>query len=104
MIIGAHSHCLQGMEYYDGKPIIYSLGNYWFNEKTLDTVLLDLHFYGDDENEQLEVSVIPAIQSGYCTRIVEEAEEKERIFTFLEDISINVEISEEGVLQEEREN
>ena len=104
VIIGAHSHCLQGMEYYDGKPIIYSLGNYWFNEKTLDTVLLDLHFYGDDENEQLEVSVIPAIQSGYCTRIVEEAEEKERIFTFLEDISINVEISEEGVLQEEREN
>ena len=104
VIIGAHSHCLQGMEYYDGKPIIYSLGNYWFNEKTLDTVLLDLHFYGDDENEQLEVSVIPAIQSGYCTRIVEEAEEKERIFTFLEDISINVEINEEGVLQEEREN
>ncbi len=104
VIIGAHSHCLQGMEYYDGKPIIYSLGNYWFNEKTLDTVLLDLHFYGDDENEQLEVSVIPAIQSGYCTRIVEEAEEKERIFTFLEDISINVEINEEGVLQEKRES
>ena len=25
-IIGTHSHCLQGMEFYDGKPIIYSLG------------------------------------------------------------------------------
>lgn len=104
VIIGAHSHCLQGMEFYDGKPIIYSLGNYWFNEKTLDTVLLDLHFYGDDNNTQLEVSVVPAIQSGYCTRIVEEAEEKERIFTFLEDISINVEIDEFGVLQEKEEN
>lgn len=100
-VIGAHSHCLQGMEYYNGKPIIYSLGNYWFNEKTLDTMLLDLRFYGDDENEQLEVSVIPAIQSGYCTCIVEKMEEKERIFSFLEDISVNVEINEEGVLQEQ---
>lgn len=45
-VIGAHSHCLQGMEYYDGKPIIYSLGNYWFNEKTLDTMLLQLRFRG----------------------------------------------------------
>jgi len=35
VVIGAHSHCLQGMEYYDGKPIIYSMGNYWFNNKTL---------------------------------------------------------------------
>lgn len=104
VIIGAHSHCLQGMEFYDGKPIIYSLGNYWFNEKTLDTVLLDLHFYGDDNNTQLEVSVVPAIQSGYCTHIVEEAEERERIFTFLEDISINVEIDELGILREKEEN
>lgn len=98
VVIGAHSHCLQGMEYYDDKPIIYSLGNYWFNSKTLDTVLLDLHFYGDDENQQLEVSVIPAIQSGCRTRIVTENEEKERIYSFLEEISVNVEIDSEGVI------
>ncbi len=44
VIIGSHSHCLQGMEYYNGKPIIYSLGNYWFNSKTLDSMLIQLHF------------------------------------------------------------
>ena len=98
VIIGAHSHCLQGMEYYDGKPIIYSLGNYWFNEKTLDTMLFELHFYGDDEKQQLEVQVIPAVQSGYRTQIADTVEEKERIYSFLESISINVEISEEGFL------
>lgn len=103
VIIGAHSHCLQGMEYYDGKPIIYSLGNYWFNEKTLDTMLLDLHFYGDDEESRLDVKVIPAIQSGYCTNIVTEQEEKERIYSFLEEISVNVTIDEVGqVLESER--
>lgn len=98
VIIGAHSHCLQGMEYYEGKPIIYSLGNYWFNEKTLDTMLLDLHFYGDDEVGFIDVEVIPAVQSGYRTQIATEAAEKERIYQFLEDISVNVEIDDAGKL------
>lgn len=100
VVIGAHSHCLQGMEYYDNRPIIYSLGNYWFNEKTLDTMLLELHFFGDDTNEKLEVKVIPAVQSGYCTTIVSEESEQERIYTFLEGISINVEIDENGYVTE----
>lgn len=100
VVIGAHTHCLQGMEYYDGKPIIYSLGNYWFNEKTLDSMLLDLHFYGDDNGGKVDVRVIPAIQSGKCTRIVTDMTEQERIYSFLEDISINVEINQEGIVTE----
>lgn len=103
VIIGAHSHCLQGMEFYHGKPIIYSLGNYWFNEKTLDTMLLDLHFFGSDEEQNLEVKVIPGVQSNYTTTYAGSTEEQERIYTFLEDISVNVEISEEGVVTERKE-
>lgn len=103
VIIGAHSHCLQGMEYYNGKPILYSLGNYWFNEKTLDTVLLNLRFYGDDERQNLEISVIPAVQSNYTTTYVEDSAEQQRIFSFLEEISVNVEITEEGIVQEKAE-
>ena len=100
VIIGAHSHCLQGMEYYDGKPIIYSLGNYWFNNKTLDTMLLQLHFSGDDSQTQLTVQVVPAVQSGCRTTYVPEAEEQRRIYDFLESISVNVEISDEGIVTE----
>ncbi|MBE5922656.1 MAG: CapA family protein [Lachnospiraceae bacterium] len=100
VVIGAHSHCLQGMEYYDGKPIIYSMGNYWFNNKTLDSMLIELHFSGNDEGGELEVSVVPAIQSGAKTQIVT-GDEKERIFSFLEDISMNVEVDENGVVREE---
>lgn len=100
VIIGAHSHCLQGMEYYNGKPIVYSLGNYWFNEKTLDTMLLELHFYGDDDSGQLDVKVIPAIQAEYKTTFVSDKEERERIFSFLEGISINVSVDENGILKE----
>lgn len=99
-IIGGHSHCLQGMEFYDDKPIIYSLGNYWFNSKTLDSMLVNLRFYGDDNGGNVEVSVVPAIQSGAKTRIVTGMEEQERIYSFLEEISINVEIDEKGVVVE----
>lgn len=98
VVIGAHSHCLQGMEYYDGKPIIYGLGNYWFNEKTLDTMLIDLHFYGDDAEQNLEVKVLPGVQSNYTTQYADTPEEQERIYSFLEEISVNVEITEDGVV------
>ena len=100
-IIGGHSHCLQGMEFYDGKPIIYSLGNYWFNSKTLDSMLVQLHFSGDDNGGTVEVSVVPAIQAGAKTQIVTETNEQERIYSFLEGISINVEIDENGVVTEQ---
>ena len=98
-IIGGHSHCLQGMEYYDGKPIVYSLGNYWFNSKTLDTMLIELHFYGNDVENYLEMKMIPAIQKNATTNCVDE-EEQARIFTFMESISINIEIDDEGIVRE----
>ena len=98
-IIGGHSHCLQGMEYYDGKPIVYSLGNYWFNSKTLDTMLIELHFYGNDVENHLEMKMIPAIQKNATTNWVE-GEERERIFEFMESISINIEIDDAGIVKE----
>lgn len=100
VIIGAHSHCLQGLEYYDGKPIVYSLGNYWFNEKTLDTMLVQLHFSGDAEQSSLEVQIIPAVQADYKTVYAAAPEEQRRIYDFLESISVNVEITEKGILRE----
>ena len=32
-VIGAHPHIVQGLEYYKGKPIVYSLGNFYFKSK-----------------------------------------------------------------------
>lgn len=101
-VIGAHSHCLQGMEYYNGKPILYSLGNYWFNEKTLDTALAKLHFYGNGGSGQLEIQIIPAVQSGCETHIAKDAAEKRRILSFLESISIGVGFTEDGIMYEKK--
>ena len=100
VVIGAHSHCLQGMEFYEGKPIIYSLGNYWFNEKTLDTMLVQLRISGNADRSNIEVEIIPAVQTGCRTIYAQEQEEQRRIFDFLEEISINVEITDEGIARE----
>ena len=98
-VIGAHSHCLQGMEYYKGKPILYSLGNYWFNEKTLDTALAKLHFYGNSETgAYLDIQLLPAVQAGCRTQIAADYNEKKRILSFLESISINAGFTEDGMM------
>lgn len=102
IVIGAHPHWLQGIEYYDGKPIIYSLGNLWFNSQTIDTMLLNIHFYGDDTEEFIELEIIPAIQADTRTKIVTDQSEKGRIYSLLEDISINIEINEKGIVREIR--
>lgn len=41
LIIGCHSHCLQPLEIVHGVPVVYSLGNFLFNSRTLDTCLIE---------------------------------------------------------------
>lgn len=101
VIIGGHSHCLQGTEYYNGKPILYSLGNFWFDSETLDTMMVLVHIYGNKDSEKLEVSIVPAIQSGAKTTIVTEATERQRIFQYLQGISTNAVIDSNGLMKAE---
>lgn len=45
-VIGSHPHCPQGWETYKEKPIIYSLGNFFFNSKSTPTYKADKpHWY-----------------------------------------------------------
>ncbi len=97
VIVGTHSHCLQGIEYYDGKPIFYSLGNFWFNDKTLETGLLELHITGStQDNPKLSCTFIPAIQEGCVTRYAETEADREAVFGLLNDISVNAKVDSEG--------
>ena len=98
IIIGSHSHCLQGIEYYKGKPIVYSLGNFWFDEYYEDTMLLNVRIYGDINGSNIELSVVPGMQDDGRTVIFTDEKEKERVYNYLEDISINIEIDENGIV------
>ena len=98
-VIGAHTHCLQGFEYYNGVPIAYSLGNYWFNEKTLDTMLVTLHCYGDNDEDNMDVIITPALQTNCTTLYVDDKEKQQELYNRLEAISVNVEIDDNGVVR-----
>jgi poly-gamma-glutamate capsule biosynthesis protein CapA/YwtB (metallophosphatase superfamily) len=46
VVVGAHPHVLQGFEWYKGKLIAYSLGNFVFNSKINESALLQVNFSG----------------------------------------------------------
>ncbi len=102
VIIGAHSHCLQGMEYYNGKPIIYSMGNFWFNNKTLDTMQVNLEFSGDNETSDLKVKILPGQQKEAKTYYFADSKDQQRVYDYLESISIGVIIDDEGYIHQQQ--
>ncbi len=93
LIIGAHSHCLQGIDYVGDVPVFYSLGNFWFNSKTLDTCIVRATL---DENCKLaSVEFIPCIQRGSGVASATESE-KARIIEYMLGISNYAEIDDNG--------
>ena len=102
VIIGGHSHCLQGIEYYEDKPIFYSLGNFWFDEYNVDTMLVNIRISGNDYGDKIDVSVVPAVQDGTLqgcvTHICTQEEDKSRIFSLLNKVSINANVADDGTV------
>lgn len=49
LIIGAHAHQLQGIEFYKGKAIFYNLGNFWFDDYEIETGLAKLELAPNGE-------------------------------------------------------
>lgn len=95
-VIGSHPHCLQGMEYYKNAPIAYSLGNFWFNDKPLDSCVLNLEV---DNKLNVEVSLTPLVQENCETRIVTDAEERRALFNRVESYEPQgVAITDDGVI------
>ena len=108
VVIGAHPHILQGTEYYNGKPILYSLGNFWFDDYDIDTAVAEVRISLDGtaaaganlDDAKVEVIFYPGTQSGVYTDYADTAEWREEIFNHLESISINTSIDENGILRE----
>ena len=97
VVVGHHAHVLQGIEFYQHKPIIYNLGNFIFNADTIDTAIFQMKV---KDNGIFEYSMIPAIQKDKYTGLVD-GEEKQRIIDLLNSWSINASINEKGQLLEQ---
>ena len=95
LIIGDHPHVLQGITYIGETPVFYSLGNYWFSSKTLDSCLIEVIL---TEGRIESLQFIPCLQKGCSTvELVKGSGEYERVLNNLRSWSTdNVEIDEDG--------
>ena len=92
LIIGDHSHCLQGITYCGDTPVIYSMGNFWFNSKSLDTGMVKVTI-GQDGLKSFQF--VPAIQAD-CKVDLAYGTDKERILAYMRGLSPEVRIDEDG--------
>lgn len=92
LIIGDHPHCLQKIEAVNGVPVIYSLGNFWFNSKTVDTGMVKITLNQDGLQS---CQFLPCLQSGSKTTLLHDAE-KERVLNEMRTLSPGVQIDSDG--------
>ena len=92
LIIGDHPHCLQKMDSVEGVPVIYSLGNFWFNSRTQNSCVVKVALRaGEMESFQF----IPCRQSD-CRTALLTGQEKTEVLDYMRTISPNVTIDGEG--------
>ena len=66
LVVASHPHWVQGVEFYNGKPIVYALGNFVFDQThTLPTrqmAAANFYYY---ENELKSIELMPMQSCGY---------------------------------------
>lgn len=92
LIIGDHPHVLQEIANVNDTPVIYSVGNYWFNSSTLDTCLIKVKV---KDGEMQSFQFLPARQSNCYTELLYGAE-RDAVLNYMRGISDTVEIDAEG--------
>ncbi|MEK3731785.1 CapA family protein [Paenibacillus sp. FSL M8-0334] len=97
IIIGSHSHTLMGIEYYKGKPIYYSLGNFVFNRSTRggDKTLLSMMVHFDIQGSKITSRVTPVkIIQGQPTLM--DSKYNNNLIAKLNKLSYNAKIDSKG--------
>ena len=93
---GPYAHTLQGIDFYNNKAIIYNLGNFIFNQKTIDTGIFQLKINNDGE---FTYHFLPCLQKNEYTHLLKD-EERNRVLNKMRDLSPNITIKETGELLE----
>ncbi|NLO10323.1 MAG: CapA family protein [Clostridiales bacterium] len=96
-VIGCHPHVMQGIEFYKGKTIAYSLGNYWFNASKRESGLLKIYLNPDGTTD---TQLLPVMNDNTYTYQITEEDNRKAYYKFMEDISFNVEYDENGFVSE----
>lgn len=98
IVVGCHPHVMQGFEYYKGKLIAYSLGNYLFNNATKESGMLKLYLAPDSS---VKVQLLPVMNKATRTYLLTEAKERSSYFDYMEGLSFKTVIDENGYITED---
>ncbi len=83
-IIGGHPHIVQGMEYIGDVPVLYSLGDFWFNGSDKYSMMVQLNIYRDGK---CEVDIIPCRQKNYGIHYIENPAEQKAFYDYFSELS-----------------
>ena len=99
-IIGGHSHKPDPIDFYDGKPIVYGYSNFWFNDKDLGSMLLELRIHGDDNSGERHVDLYytPARQKNVVTTISLGADREKEVANMLKISGNRIQIADDGLV------
>ncbi|MBD5545443.1 MAG: CapA family protein [Lachnospiraceae bacterium] len=95
VIIGGHTHCLQGIDVVNNVPVIYSVGNFWFNSKSLDSCIIKVAV---DQQGLKSFQFLPAKTEG-CRTYQAEGQERTQLMEYMRELSPNVRIEEDGSVE-----
>ncbi len=99
VVVGDHPHQLQGIDFHNGKPIFYSLGNYWFSRFGKYTTLLNMELHRSADGEvRVDYRLTPAwTEGGTVTTVPDEA----AFYRFVQNLCPKgVTIDEQGYVKE----
>lgn len=101
-ILGHHPHVLQGVEIYNGKPIVYSLGNFIFDqlkENNKQSMILELDFTND---KWTAAKAYPVYMQDKGHPVIASGSKKEEILNKIaelsQDMGTKTEITEDSVI------
>ena len=86
-IIGGHPHIVQGMEYIGNVPVLYSLGDFWFNGSDKYSMMVQLNIY---RNGKCEVDIVPCRQKDYGIHYIENEAEQKAFYDYFSELSYGV--------------
>lgn len=96
VVIGCHPHVMQGMDYYKGKPIAYSLGNYWFNNKGQESGMVKIYLNNDGT---LKCQLLPVMTGNAYTYLLTDQEKMKAYYDEMRRLSPNVTIDDQGYIK-----
>jgi poly-gamma-glutamate synthesis protein (capsule biosynthesis protein) len=95
LVVGMHSHCMQGIEYYKGKMIAYSLGNFTFSGYKLTGAVLKTNISDDGELTNTFYPIMHKSNYTYLTT----GEEGIQQLNLLKSLLINAMIDDEYIVR-----